>query len=202
MTENADERAEDPQASSAEEAAATPPPAPPGPEEQIAALERERNELKDRLLRTAAEFENWKKRARKEQLDSESRAREMVIRDMLEVVDSLERALTAHAQSSGNGSVDAAAVLKGVTLVLRVLQQKLERYEVRPFESEGQPFDPRLHEAISRVESGDVPAGSVANELQKGYRISDRLLRPARVSVSTGPNTSSSDGPLPGPGQK
>jgi molecular chaperone GrpE len=71
--------------------------------------------------------------------------------------------------------------------VLRLLQQKLERHDVRPFEAKGQPFDPRLHEAISRVESADVPAGAVAAELQKGYRIGDKLLRPAMVSVSTGP---------------
>ena len=77
-------------------------------------------------------------------------------------------------------------MLKGVNLVLRVLQQKLERYDVRPFEAKGQPFDPHLHEAISRVESADVPAGNVAAELQKGYKVGDRLLRPAMVSVSLG----------------
>jgi molecular chaperone GrpE len=83
--------------------------------------------------------------------------------------------------------VDGPAILKGVTLVLRLLQQKLERHEVRPFESKGQTFDPRVHEAISRVESADVPAGAVAVELQKGYRIGEKLLRPAMVSVSAGP---------------
>jgi molecular chaperone GrpE len=81
-----------------------------------------------------------------------------------------------------------------VNLVLRLLQQKLERNEVRPFESQGQPFDPRQHEAISRIESDDIPAGSVAVELQKGYRVGDRLLRPAMVSVSTGPKTKAADG--------
>jgi len=157
------------------------------PAERIAALEAERDDFKDRMLRIAAEFENWKKRARKEQTDAENTARERVLRDMLEVADNLERATTAHAQSTGNGSVDPAAVLKGVNLVLRLLKQKLERYEVRPFEAQGQPFDPRAHEAISRIEHPDVPAGAVAAELQKGYRIGDRLLRPAMVSVSTGP---------------
>jgi molecular chaperone GrpE len=74
-----------------------------------------------------------------------------------------------------------------VNLVLRLLQQKLERYEVRPFEAQGQPFDPRVHEAISRIASDDVPSGAVAAELQKGYRVGERLLRPALVSVSSGP---------------
>jgi molecular chaperone GrpE len=157
-------------------------------EERLAALQAERDETKDRMLRIAAEFENWKKRSRKEQTDAVNQARESVIKDMLEVVDNLERATSA--QALGNGNVDGAAVLKGVSLVLRVLQQKLERYEVRPFEAKGQPFDPHQHEAISRVASADVPAGSVAVELQKGYKVGDRLLRPAMVSVSSGPASS------------
>jgi len=162
------------------------------PEQRIAALEAERTELKDRWLRLAAEFENWKKRARKELTDAEGKAREAVLKDMLDVIDNLERATSAQAQSTGNGSVDPATVLKGVNLVLRLFQQKLERYEIRPFDAQGQPFDPRLHEAISRVENADVPAGAVAVELQKGYRVGDRLLRPAMVSVSTGPKADAS----------
>ena len=160
--------------------------APLTPEARLAALEAERNETKDRMLRVAAEFENWKKRARVTQAEAEATARESVLRDLLEVSDNLERA--TEAPVAGNGApVDGAAVLKGVALVLRVLQQKLERHQVRPFEARGLPFDPRQHEAISRVESADVPAGSVAAELQTGYRIGDKLLRPALVSVSTGP---------------
>jgi molecular chaperone GrpE len=163
---------------------------PATPEERITALEAERNEAKDRMLRVAAEFENWKKRARVTQAEAETAAREKVLRDVLEIADNLERA-TGHA---GDGAVDGPSILKGVTLVLRLLQQKLERHEVRPFEAKGQAFDPRLHEAISRVESADVPAGSVAVELQKGYKIGEKLLRPAMVSVSTGPAAAKADG--------
>jgi molecular chaperone GrpE len=158
---------------------------PASPEDRAAALVIERDEMKDRMLRVAAEFENWKKRARKEQTDAVATARESVLRDILEVVDNLERAAGAQA----NGVVDGAAVMKGVSLVLRLFQQKLERYEVKPFEVTGQPFDPRVHEAVSRIESADVPSGAVAAELQKGYRIGERLLRPALVSVSTGPKS-------------
>ena len=158
---------------------------PASPEDRAAALEIERDEMKDRMLRVAADFENWKKRARKEQTDAVASARESVLRDVLEVVDNLERAAGAQA----NGVVDGAAVMKGVSLVLRLFQQKLERYEVKPFEVAGQPFDPRVHEAVSRVESAEVPAGAVAAELQKGYRVGERLLRPALVSVSTGPKS-------------
>jgi molecular chaperone GrpE len=160
------------------------------PAERIAALEAERNELKDRMLRIAAEFENWKKRARITQSEAEAAVRERVLRDVLDIADNLERAA---AMTGPGGAVDGAAVLKGVTLVLRVLQQKLERHEVRPFDSKGEPFDPRSHEAISRVESADVPAGAVAVELQKGYRIGDKLLRAAMVSVSTGPKAAGPD---------
>jgi molecular chaperone GrpE len=156
---------------------------PATPEDRATALEAERDEMKDRWVRTAAEFENWKKRARKEKDDAVGTAREAVLRDMLEVVDNLERATGA----GGSGAVDGAAVIKGVNLVLRLFQQKLERYDVKPFQAAGQPFDPRQHEAVSRVESADVPSGSVAAELQKGYRLGERLLRPALVSVSTGP---------------
>jgi len=178
---------------SAESGAKTPSPEPPPgvvvgapttPEERIAALETERNETKDRMLRIAADFENWKKRARKEQTDAEARVREGVLKDMLEVVDNLERATSAYVE---NGSVDGAAVLKGVNLVLRMFQSKLERYGVKPFDTKGQPFDPHVHEAISQVPTADVPPGTVANELQKGYRIGDKLLRPAIVSVSVAP---------------
>ncbi|HEY6475475.1 MAG TPA: nucleotide exchange factor GrpE [Polyangia bacterium] len=163
---------------------------PATPEDRAAALAAERDEMKDRMLRVAAEFENWKKRARKEKDDAVASARESVLRDVLEIADNLERAATAQSKG-GDGVVDGAAVMKGVSLVLRLFQQKLERYEVKPFEVAGQPFDPRVHEAVSRVESADVPSGSVVTELQKGYKVGERLLRPALVSVSTGPKPQS-----------
>jgi molecular chaperone GrpE len=191
------EETEDQKSADAAEAKPADPPAElpaETPEERIANLEAERNEVKDRMLRIAAEFENWKKRARVTQAEAEANAREKVLRDVLEIADNLERA-AAHA---GDGAVDGPSLLKGVTLVLRVLQQKLERHEVRPFESKGQTFDPRLHEAISRVESADVPAGAVAVELQKGYKIGEKLLRPAMVSVSTGPGAAKAGGDAAG----
>jgi molecular chaperone GrpE len=153
-------------------------------EDRLAALQAERDDTKDRMLRIAADFENWKKRSRKEQTDGEARVRESVLKDMLEVVDNLERATSAYVE---NGSVDGASVLKGVNLVLRLFHSKLERYSVKPFEAKGQPFDPRVHEAISQVPTADVAPGTVANELQKGYRIGDKLLRPAIVAVATAP---------------
>ena len=113
---------------------------------------------------------------------------------MLDVIDNLERAVGAFGEGAsvppGTPAPDAAAVLKGVALVLRVFQSKLERHNVKAFASRGEPFDPRLHEAISRVPTAEVPAGSVAVELQRGYRIGDKLLRPAMVSVAVAPASS------------
>ena len=165
----------------------------------VEALTAERDEMKDRMLRIAAEFENWKRRARKEQDDAEAKAREGVLRDMLDVIDNLERAVGAFA---GNGAAagkgppaqDGAAVLKGVNLVLRLFQSKLERYNVKPIVARGEPFDPKIHEAISRVETADVAPGAVAVELQRGYRIGDRLLRPAMVSVASAPAAKTPEG--------
>jgi molecular chaperone GrpE len=169
------------------------------PADQVAALAAERDEMKDRMLRVAAEFENWKRRARKEQEDAENKAREAVLRDMLDVIDNLERAVGAFGEGAPTGAAapktgaapaqpqDAAAVLKGVGLVLRLFQSKLERYQVKPFAARGEPFDPRIHEAISKVATADVPPNAVAVELQRGYRIGERLLRPAMVSVATAP---------------
>ena len=115
------------------------------PQQRIAALELERNDARDRMLRLAAEFENYKKRVRKEQSESENKARESVLRDVLEVADNLERA------ASVDETADFKSLQKGIELVNRLFQGKLERYDVRPFESKGQPFDPRVHDAVSQV---------------------------------------------------
>jgi molecular chaperone GrpE len=154
---------------------------PATPEERIAALEAEKVELRDRMLRIAAEFENWKKRSRREQTEAESKGREAVVRDMLEVIDNLERASAA---ATGG---DPQGIQQGVQLVLRLFYSKLERYDVRPIEAKGTPFDPRMHDAISQVPTADVPPGTVISELQKGYKIGDRLLRPATVVVAIAP---------------
>jgi molecular chaperone GrpE len=155
--------------------------APATPEQRIAALETERDEARDRMLRLAAEFENYKKRVRREQQEGESKVRESVLKDVLEVADNLERAAAVDEKA------DFKSLQKGVELVLRLFQNKLERNDVRPFESKGQAFDPRIHDAVSQIPSPDVPAGSVVNEIQKGYRIGDRLLRPALVVVAVAP---------------
>jgi len=159
-------------------------PTPPTAEERIAALETEKAEWRDRMLRIAADFDNWKKRSRKELADGEMRVKESILRDFLEIADNLDRA-TTHLGESKEG--DAKSIRDGVDLVLRQFRTKLERYQVKVIESVGQPFDPRFHEAISQAPSADAQPGSVLHELQKGYLIGDKLLRPAMVVVAAAP---------------
>jgi molecular chaperone GrpE len=157
----------------------------PPPEEPITAIEGEKAEIYDRMLRIAADFDNWKKRARRDQADGEMHARESVLRDFLEIVDSLERATIVWADGK---EIDAKSVRDGVELVLRQLRSKLERYDVKPMEAAGVPFDPHMHEVVSQIPSATVTPGLVLHELQKGYLIGEKLLRPAMVVVAAAPS--------------
>jgi molecular chaperone GrpE len=160
------------------------PPAPPTSEERIATLEAEKADIRDRMLRIAADFDNWKKRARKDQSDGEARAKEAVLRDFLEIADNLERATASWAEGKDGKDPDAKSVRDGVALVLRQFCSKLERYQVKVIEAVGLPFNPRFHEAISQAPSAEAKPGSVLHELQKGYLIGEKLLRPAMVVVA------------------
>jgi molecular chaperone GrpE len=172
-----------PVADSPAAAAETTPPI-PTPEERVAALEVEKAELKDRMLRIAAEFENYKKRTRKEMSEHEAKTREAVLRDFLDIADNLQRAIASWTEG---GERDVKSVQDGVELVLRLFKSKLERYSVTAIETKGQPFDPRLHDAISQAPSSEATPGTVLHELQKGYRVGERLLRPAIVVVAVAP---------------
>jgi molecular chaperone GrpE len=154
--------------------------------ERIAVVEGEKAEIYDRMLHIAADFDNWKKRARKDQTDGELRMKESVLCNFLEIVDSLERATALWADGK---ETDAKSVRDGVELVLRQFLSKLQHYDVKPMAAAGVPFDPRMHEAVSQVPSADVTPGSVLHELQKGYLIGDKLLRPAMVVVAAAPST-------------
>jgi molecular chaperone GrpE len=187
MTEN-DEFQEDPATDATASAVDTVTPEGPtaaaDPEDRVAALEAEKAEYKDRMLRIAAEFDNYKKRARKDVAEHEVRAREAVLRDFLEIADNLERAIGSWKEG---GEQDIKSVQNGVDLVLRLFKSKLERYSVTAIEAKGQPFDPRVHDAISQAPSADATPGTVLHELQKGYRVGEKLLRPAVVVVAVAP---------------
>jgi molecular chaperone GrpE len=148
-------------------------------EAEVRGLDEERQTLRDRLLRLAADFENWKKRAEKEKAEAQRQAREPVLLDLVAAIDGLERGLASLQETH-----DPRAVREGVNLVLRQLQQTLARHGVTPIEAAGQLFDPSLHDAVARAPSRDVDPGTVLSEVQKGYMIGDRLLRPASVIVS------------------
>ena len=146
---------------------------------RLSALEAEKKEEHDRLLRVAADLENLRKRQRREVDDARNDTQMRVLKEILPVADNLERALQV---STGEG--ESAAVLDGVRLVQRQFLQALERLEVSPIEAELRPFDPNLHEAISQQESADHPPGTVIAVLQRGYKSGDRLLRPSLVVVA------------------
>jgi molecular chaperone GrpE len=141
--------------------------------------EKEVKEHYDRLLRVAADFENYKKRAAREKEDWVKYANEDLMKTILPFVDNLERALN-HAEKGENNQ----SVLEGLRLTLQQLLQALYRFGLSPIESVGKPFDPTVHEAMIAVETDQHEPNHVLEEFQKGYFLKDRLLRPATVSVS------------------
>ncbi len=144
--------------------------------------EKEAKENLDRLLRTAADFENFKKRAAKEKEDYLKYANEDLIKSILPFIDNLERAVN-HAEKV----VDTGVLIEGVRLTIQQVLQTLRRFGLEAFDSVGQPFDPERHEAMLMVETDQVEPNQVVEEFQKGYLLNERLLRPATVSVSKAP---------------
>lgn len=137
--------------------------------------------LRDQLLRTAADFDNFRKRSRREQDDAQRRGRESFIKDVLPVFDNLERAA-----SSAESATDVKSVVDGLRMVLKQFVDTLERTGIKRIATVGQPFDPSVHEAIQHMESKDHPAGVVLAEVQPGYAMGDHLVRAALVVVSKG----------------
>ena len=144
--------------------------------------EKEIKEHHERLLRLAADFENYKKRAAKEKEEWTKFANEDLIRAILPFIDNLERAVN-HAQKVS----DTGVLIEGVRLTLQQLLQALNKFGLSTFESVGKPFDPTVHEAMLVVETDQHEPNQVVEEFQKGYLLKDRLLRPATVSVSKVP---------------
>jgi molecular chaperone GrpE len=149
-------------------------------EAKLAAAEKEKKDNWDRYLRSAADIENMRKRQKRELEDAKFDTKNKVLKEMLPVVDNLERAIE-HAVAGAGGEKNP--IVEGVQLVLRQFTTAFERLEVNAIDAMGQPFDPNLHEAISQQES-DQPAGTVVQVLQRGYKAGERLLRPALVVVA------------------
>lgn len=160
-----------------------PEPGSPDTPESLAALIKERDDLKDQLLRNRAEFDNYRKRMLRENDQIRKTAARNLIEDLLPVLDNLERAL-GHA-----ADVSADPVLQGVDMVVRSLHEKLSGHGLSPIAALGQPFDPNVHEALAHEPSEEHPADTVVAEYHRGYKLGDLVLRPAKVSVSSGPKT-------------
>jgi molecular chaperone GrpE len=150
-------------------------------EERLQAAEARAEENHDRFLRVMAEFENYKKRMEREMNDYRKYANESLIKDILPIVDNLERALESTDEDNEKAS---GAMREGVEMTLKGLLSSLEKFGVVPFESLDKPFDPNFHHAVMQEESAGHSENTVVQELQKGYLIGDRLLRPAMVTVS------------------
>jgi molecular chaperone GrpE len=144
-------------------------------------------DLKDRLLRTLAEMENLRKRTAREVSDARVYGTTAFARDMLAVADNMRRALDAVSpQLRASAEAGVKALIEGVELTERELQKALEKNGVRQFTPQGEKFDPNIHQAMFEIPDPSVPAGSVAQVVQPGYMIGDRVLRPAMVGVSKG----------------
>jgi molecular chaperone GrpE len=149
------------------------------PIDELADAIEEGKRLKDQLLRTAADFDNFRKRSRREVSEATERGREDLLKELLPVFDNLERA-TEHAKSA----TDVSALSDGIDLVIKQFVDTLSKLGVERVEAVGQVFDPALHEAIQQVETATVAPGTVANQVQAGYKMGGRLIRPCMVVVA------------------
>jgi molecular chaperone GrpE len=152
------------------------------PVDPLEAAKAEVAKLRDQLLRTAADFDNFRKRSRRELADMEKRAREDLIKELLPVFDNLERA-TAHAETA----TDVKALADGIGLVMRQFIDTLSKIGIERIKAQGAPFDPAFHEAVQQFETTEHPPGTVMHEVQAGYKQGDKLVRPAIVVVAKAP---------------
>lgn len=158
-------------------------PTPEAPAEPtIEGLTAERNRIRDRLLRTAADFDNFRKRTRRDLEEAERRAHEQVLVELLPLIDNLERADAAAAAAT-----DAAGVAEGVRMVLKQFEELCARLGIERIKSVGERFDPSLHDALQQLTTTDQPPGTIVAEVSPGYTRAGRLLRAAAVVVARPP---------------
>lgn len=156
-----------------------------GPPDELSRLNAEISELKDRLLRALADGENTRRRAERDRQDASQYAMTRFARDMLTIADNFGRALAAcPPQLREAADPQVKAVIDGVEATERQLLSTLEQYGVKPIDTSDGKFDPNLHQAIAEVPVTGKPAGAIVDVVQVGYRIGDRLLRPAMVTVA------------------
>ena len=196
-TPNEDAQAEDSvkevaapeEAPSSEPAKSTPPPSPgtadvAEPADPLADARAEAARMKEQWMRTAADFDNYRKRARRDVEDARKLGREELLKDLLPVFDNLERAI-----HSAQRATEVKPVAEGLTMVIKQFLDVISRGGITKVPTLGHAFDPAIHEAIQQVETDDHPAGTVVSEVQPGYLLGDRLIRAAMVVVAK-PRTS------------
>ncbi len=149
-------------------------------------LNTENNSLKDKVLRTMAEMENMRRRTDKEVADSKAYGISNFAREMLNVADNLNRAISSLPAEARGSSEAVRTLVEGVELTERDLLSRLARFNVKPMEPQGQKFDPNMHEALFEIPDESVPSGTVLQVVETGYSIGERCLRPAKVGVSRG----------------
>ncbi len=144
--------------------------------------ETERGKLKDQLLRMAADFDNFRKRSRRDIDDAAKRAREDILREVLPLVDNLERAVDA-----ASSATEIEAVAEGVRMVLKGFEETASRIGLERVAAVGERFDPNVHDAVQQMETTDHPVGTIVSEVVPGYRFGGKLLRAAMVVVAKAP---------------
>lgn len=149
---------------------------------EVEALQAQLADAQDRLLRLQADFENFRRRTLKEREEAHQFGHQKLVKDLLPAVDNLDRALE-HARKSGPGEFEG--LLQGIELVQREVSNVLDKHGVTAIEAQGLPFDPVVHEALAQLPDDTVPPNTVVQVFQKGYRLRERLLRPAQVVVSS-----------------
>jgi molecular chaperone GrpE len=159
----------------------------PGQLEELKARAAKADEHWDRLLRTAADLENFKKRAARERIEAAQFANAALLQKLLPVLDHFEMAQTA-AQTAEVPQGGIASLQSGIAMIQQQLKSILAETGLEEIDAAGKPFDPMLHEAVSQMESNDVPEGRVLQQIRKGYKLRDRLLRPAAVIVAKKPS--------------
>jgi len=165
-------------------------------EDPVAVLEGEVASLKDQLLRAIAETENVRRRSQREREDSVKYAAAPIIRDLLGVADNLQRALESVPEELAAENEVVSNLRLGVQMTQKELMSAFERHQIRIINPLGEKLDPHFHEAMFEIEDPEQPAGTVVQVIQAGYRLHDRLIRPARVGISKGgPKAAAKDAP-------
>ena len=163
----------------------------PAADEELDRLRKELATANDRLVRHQADYENFRKRMMRERQEQQQYGGQNLVKDLVSVVDNLDRAVD-HAQQSEGG--DLKSLLQGVELVQREFLAVLAKHNIHEIEADGKPFDPNVHEAMAQAPSASVPPNTVVSVFQKGYQLHDRLIRPARLVVAKAADPADGEG--------